>query len=100
VGLILNGLCLAAGLGRAFSSFRRTRDPHFAFLAGILIFCVVDGFLESAAGEVSPLACLSIIALIRLAFVPLAQPADSAIETALWQKSSTRPEPYTFVHSP
>jgi exopolysaccharide production protein ExoQ len=100
VGIILNGLCLAAGLGRAFSSFRRTHDPHFAFLAGILIFCVVDGFLESAAGEVSPLACLSIIALIRLAFVPLGQTADSATETALWKKSSTRREAYTLAHSP
>ncbi len=86
VGIILNGLCLLTGLGRAYNSFRRTRDPHFAFLAGILIFCIVDGFLESAAGEVSPLACLSIIALIRLAFVPLGQTAERATETALWKK--------------
>jgi O-antigen ligase len=100
VGIILNGLCLAAGLGRAFSFFRRTRDPYFAFLAGILVFCVVDGLLESAAGEVSPLLCLSIIALIRLAFVPLRQTAESASETALWKKSSTRREAYTFVPSP
>jgi exopolysaccharide production protein ExoQ len=97
VGIILNGLCLAAGLGRAFSFFRRTRDPYFAFLAAILVFCVVDGFLESAAGEVSPLACLSIIALIRLAFVPLGQTAETATETVLWKKSSTRREAYTFV---
>jgi exopolysaccharide production protein ExoQ len=100
VGIILDGLCLAAGLLRAFSLFRRTRDPHFGFLAGILVFCVVDGFLESAAGEVSPLACLSIIALIRLAFVPLGQTAESATETALWKKSSTRHEAYSFVPSP
>jgi exopolysaccharide production protein ExoQ len=100
VGITLNGLCLLTGLGRAYNSFRRTRDPYFAFLAGILVFCIVDGFLESAAGEVSPLACLSIIALIRLAFVPLGQTADRATETALWKKSSTRREAYTFVPSP
>jgi exopolysaccharide production protein ExoQ len=100
VGITLNGLCLATGLGRAYSFFRRTRDPYFAFLAAILVFCVVDGFLESAAGEVSPLACLTIIALIRLAFVPLGQTAASATETALWKRSSTRRESYTFVPSP
>jgi O-antigen ligase len=97
VGIILYGLCLAAGLGRAFNSFRRTQDPHFAFLAGILIFCLVDGFLESAAGQVSPILCLTAIALIRLAFVPLKQTAESA--TALWKKSSTRREAYTVAHS-
>jgi exopolysaccharide production protein ExoQ len=98
VGIILNGLCLTGGLVRAFSFFRRTRDPHFAFLAGILLFCVVDGFLESAAGEVSPILCLCTIALIRLAFVPLEQ-THRATEIALWKKISTRREAYTFVHS-
>ena len=98
VGIILNGLCLAGGLVRAFSFFRRTRDPHFSFLACILLFCVVDGFLESAAGEVSPILCLCTIALIRLAFVPLEQ-THRATEIALWKKISTRREAYTFVHS-
>lgn len=98
VGIILHVLCLAAGLGRAFGFYRRTRDPYFAFLAGILIFCVVDGFLESSAGEVSPLACLAIIALIRLAFVPVEQPGDAATEAALGKKSFRR-EPLTFVNS-
>jgi exopolysaccharide production protein ExoQ len=98
VGITLNVLCLFMGIGRAFSFYRRTRDPHFAFLAGILIFCVVDGFLESSPGEVSPLACLAIIALIRLAFVPLRQPGDAASETALWKKDF-RHEPLTFVNS-
>ncbi len=98
VGITLNVLCLFMGIGRAFSFYRRTRDPHFAFLAGILIFCVVDGFLESSAGEVSPIACLAIIALIRLAFVPLRQPGDVASETALWKKDF-RHEPLAFVNS-
>ncbi len=96
VGFTLYGLCLLAGLGRAFSSFRRTQNPHFAFLAGILIFCLIDGFLESAAGEVSPILCLTIIALARLAFVPLGQTAEST--TTLWKKSSTRREAYTVAH--
>jgi exopolysaccharide production protein ExoQ len=98
VGIILYALCLAAGLGRAFSSFRRTQDPHFAFLAGILIFCLVDGFLESAAGEVSPILCLTTIALVRLAFVPLQQ-THSTTETTLWKRTSTRREAYTVAHS-
>lgn len=97
VGLILYGLCLAGGLGLAFSSFRRTQDPRFAFLAGILIFCLVDGFLESSAGEVSPILCLTTIALVRLAFVPLGQTAESA--TALWKKNSIRREAYTVASS-
>jgi exopolysaccharide production protein ExoQ len=73
VGGILYILCLISGLRRAYLFYRRTRDPHFAFLAGILIFCTVDGFLESSAGEVTLLSCLTVITLIRLAFLPLQQ---------------------------
>ena len=80
VGGILYILCLISGLWRAFS-YRRTRDPHFAYLTGILIFCTVDGLLESSAGEVTLLSCLTVIALIRLAFLPLQQTHRLAAES-------------------
>ena len=73
VGGTLYILCLLFGLQRAFLFYRRTRDPHFAFLAGVLIFCTIDGILESSAGEVTLLSCLTVITLIRLAFLPLWQ---------------------------
>jgi O-antigen ligase len=81
VGGILYVLCLISGLWRAFLFYRRTRDPHFAYLAGILIFCTVDGVLESSAGEVTLLSCLTVIALIRLAFLPLQQTHRVAAES-------------------
>ena len=73
VGGALYILVLLTGVRRAFSFYQRTRDPHFAYLAGLLVFCIVDGCLESSAGEVTLLSCLTVIALIRLAFLPLQQ---------------------------
>jgi exopolysaccharide production protein ExoQ len=81
VGGILYIICLVCGLRRAFVFYRRTRDPHFAYLAGILIFCTVDGLLESSAGEVTLLSCLTVITLIRLAFLPLWQTHKLAAES-------------------
>ena len=81
VGLILNVLCLLAGLRRSLTFYQRTRDPHFAFLVGLLVFCIVDGFLESGAGEVTLLAFLLIIALARVAYLPLAQRRESGVES-------------------
>jgi exopolysaccharide production protein ExoQ len=94
VGGILYILCLISGLWRAFGFYRRTRDPHFAYLAGILIFCTVDGVLESSAGEVTLLSCLTVIALIRLAFLPLQQTHRVAAE-----RRASKPELH-LVNSP
>lgn len=99
VGITLNVLCLAAGLRRSFGSYQRTRDPYFAFLAGLLIFCLVDGFLESSAGGISLFGCLFVITLIRLAFVPIAQFREMAAEAGPGKKNSARDTPYTFVGS-
>jgi exopolysaccharide production protein ExoQ len=99
VGITLNVFCLAAGLRRAFGSYQRTRDPYFAFLAGLLIFCLIDGFLESSAGGISLFGCLFIITLIRLAFVPIGQPREMAAEAGSGKKNSARHAPYTIVNS-
>jgi exopolysaccharide production protein ExoQ len=94
VGGILYIVALFSGLQRAFSFSRRTRDPHYAFLAGILIFCMVDGCLESSAGEVTLLSCLTIIALIRLAFLPLRHARTVVIE------SGVRNEDFYLANAP
>jgi exopolysaccharide production protein ExoQ len=86
VGGILYIVALFSGLHRAFSFYRRTRDPHYAFLAGILIFCTVDGCLESSAGEVTLLSCLTIVALIRLAFLPLRHARTGVTESGVRNK--------------
>lgn len=99
VGFTLNVLCLTAGLRRAFGSYQRTRDPYFAFLAGLLIFCLSDGFLESAAGGISLLGCVFIIALVQLGFVPIAQFREMGDEAAPRKKNSARDTPYAVVGS-
>jgi exopolysaccharide production protein ExoQ len=81
VGLILYLLCLFAGLWRVLGFYRLTRDPHLAFLAGLLIFCIVNGFSESAIAEGSLLTFLSLIVLMRLAFVPLEETRRIAAES-------------------
>lgn len=94
VGGILYIVALFSGLHRAFRFYRRTRDPHYAFLAGILIFCTVDGCLESSAGEVTLLSCLTIVSLIRLAFLPLRHARTAVTESAV------RNEEFYLVKAP
>jgi exopolysaccharide production protein ExoQ len=81
VGLMLFALSLLSGLWQASVVYRVTRNSHVAFLGGILVFCIVSGFFESALGEGGVLTLLSFIVLARLAFVPPAtavrSPADA-----------------------
>jgi exopolysaccharide production protein ExoQ len=81
VGLMLFALSLLSGLWQAFESYRVTRNPYFAFLGGILIFCIISGFFESALGEGGVLTLLSLIVLARLAFVPPATAVRSPADT-------------------
>jgi exopolysaccharide production protein ExoQ len=90
VGGVLYIVALLSGLQRAFSFYRRTRDPHYAFLAGILIFCAVDGCLESSAGEVTLLSCLTIVALMRLAFLPLRHARTAVMDAGVRDGDSNR----------
>jgi exopolysaccharide production protein ExoQ len=71
VGLVLYLLSLFAALWRAVAFYRRTLDSHYAFLAALLVFCIVDGFLESGLGQATLLTLFALIAVIRLAYVPV-----------------------------
>jgi O-antigen ligase len=81
VGLVLFALSLLSGLWQVFAFYRDTRNPCFAFFAGVLIFCLISGFLESALGEGGMLTLISLIVLIRLAFVPPAAAVRSPAGT-------------------
>ena len=81
VGLTLFALSLLSGLWQVFVSYRVTRNSYFAFLGGILIFCIINGFFESALGEGGSLTVLSLIVLARLAFVPPATAVRSPADT-------------------
>jgi exopolysaccharide production protein ExoQ len=81
VGLVLFALSLLSGLWQVFAFYRDTRNPCFAFFAGVLIFCLISGFLESALGEGGMLTLISLIVLIRLAFVPPAASVRSPAGT-------------------
>lgn len=81
VGLTLFALSLLSGLWQVFLSYRVTRNSYFAFLGGILIFCIINGFFESALGEGGSLTVLCLIVLARLAFVPPATAVRSPADT-------------------
>jgi exopolysaccharide production protein ExoQ len=81
VGLTMYSLSFIGGLWRVFGFYRRTLDSNFAFLAGLLVFCIVNGFLESALGEGGLLTLLSLVVLFRLAFVPLEEPGSIVLES-------------------
>ena len=71
VGLVLYLLSLFTALWRAVAFYRRTLDSHYAFLAALLVFCIVDGFLESGLGQATLLTLFALVAVIRLAYVPV-----------------------------
>jgi len=77
VGMAAYALLLLTGIWQAFAIFRRTRNPVFAYCGSLLVFCVLDGFLESELITGGLLLFLCLVALARLAFVP-APPAWSA----------------------
>ena len=67
VGLIANALLLLAGIIRALHFHKLSRDAAYAYCGTLLAFCVMDGFLESAAAEPSLPMFLSLVVLINLA---------------------------------
>jgi exopolysaccharide production protein ExoQ len=71
VGLVLYLLSLFTALWRAVAFYRLTLDSHYAFLAALLVFCIVDGFLESGLGQATLLTLFALVAVIRLAYVPV-----------------------------
>jgi O-antigen ligase len=71
VGLAAYALLLFAGIRRAFRFHSLSQNPAFAFCGALLVFCVLDGILESSLVEGGLLRFLCMVVLIRLAFVPL-----------------------------
>jgi O-antigen ligase len=78
VGLIAYVFLLLAGIRRAFRLQRLSGNPGFAFCGAVLVFCALDGLLESAAAGPSLLMFLCMVVLARLAFVPQLEVACNA----------------------
>jgi O-antigen ligase len=70
VGLVAYTFLLVAGIKRAFRFHRLSQNPAFAFCGVLLVFCALDGLLESATLNGSLLMFLWMVVLARLAFVP------------------------------
>jgi exopolysaccharide production protein ExoQ len=69
VGLVVYALLLFAGIRRAFQLQKLSRDSAYAFCGVLLVFCTMNGLLESAPTEPSSLMLLSMAVLARMAFV-------------------------------
>jgi O-antigen ligase len=69
VSLALYILLLILGIMRAFCFYRSLRNSTFAFCAALLLFCALNGLLESAMVDPSVLMFLSMVVLARLAFI-------------------------------
>jgi exopolysaccharide production protein ExoQ len=69
VGLIAYMFILFAGIKRAFQFHKHSRNSAFAFCGALLVFCALDGLLESGTGEASLLLFVSVIVLTLLATV-------------------------------
>lgn len=68
VGLVTYLLVLLLGICRAFALFRLAPNPVFAFSGSLLVFCVLDGVLESIILYATFLMFLSMVTAIRLTF--------------------------------
>jgi exopolysaccharide production protein ExoQ len=69
VGLFAYVLLLLTGIRRAFRFHRLSGNSTFAFCGALLLYCALDGFLESAMVYPSVLMFLSMVILTRLAFM-------------------------------
>jgi exopolysaccharide production protein ExoQ len=67
VGLMAYVFLLFAGIWRAFRFHRVTRNSAYAFCGAILVFCAMDGFLESSTTELSLAMFLTLLVLTFLA---------------------------------
>jgi len=66
VGLAGYVLLLSTGIRSAFRTYCRLKGSAFAFFGAFLVFCALDGLLESAPIEPSLLMFLSMVVLIYL----------------------------------
>ena len=69
VGLMAYVFLLFAGIRRAFRLHELSRNSAYAFCGTLLVFCAMNGFLESAAANPSLPMFLSVVILTWLAVV-------------------------------
>jgi O-antigen ligase len=75
VGLFAYLLLLFLGIKRAFSFHSLSHNSAFAFFGAFLVFCALDGMLESSVVNPSLPMFLSIVVFAQLAFVRPALPS-------------------------
>lgn len=80
VGLALYVACLLAGLWHTVDRYRMGRETTYAYLAALLVFCIVHGLMESSIGEGSLLMFVCMVALIRVAYLPVQRTHRAAAE--------------------
>jgi exopolysaccharide production protein ExoQ len=66
VGLLTYVFLLLFGIRRAFRFLRVSGDPAYAFCGALLVFCAIDGFLETAAANPSLPMLLCLVVLTHL----------------------------------
>jgi exopolysaccharide production protein ExoQ len=69
LGMAAYALLLLTGIGRAFRLHSLSRNPDFAFCGALLLFCTMNGLLESATSEPSLAMFVGAVVLVQLAFV-------------------------------
>ena len=69
VGLVGYVLVLTIAFARALRLYKITHSVPFAFCAALLVFCMVDGLLESSVIEGSFLKFLCMVVVVHLAFL-------------------------------
>jgi hypothetical protein len=68
VGLVTLILILVLGISGTLKYHLLSGDNSFAFLGTMLVFCMLDGFLDSLALQRTVLTFVVIVALVRVGF--------------------------------
>lgn len=69
IGMVTFVLIYVVGIRRSFVSYRASLNKNYAFFWVLLIFCVLDGILESMILYPDLLTFLSMVSLAKLAFI-------------------------------
>jgi exopolysaccharide production protein ExoQ len=83
VGLVAYVLLLLIGIRRAFHFHKLCRNSSLAFCGAVLVFCALDGLLESAVFDPTLLMFLGMITLARLSFVTSLSPPVMRLSSGL-----------------
>ena len=74
IALVTYILILIVGVTLAVSYVRQSHNPAYTFFSTILLFCVLNGLLESVAVQRSQVTFIATLVLVTLAFRPHPQP--------------------------